>query len=34
MDLPGYRTLTEHQPVTFAVERDERGLHASMVRPR
>ncbi|GAB0102794.1 hypothetical protein JMUB6875_17650 [Nocardia sp. JMUB6875] len=33
IDLPGYRSLTEHQPVTFTIERDERGLHASTVRP-
>ncbi|MEC3954197.1 cold shock domain-containing protein [Nocardia sp. CDC153] len=34
IDLPGYRTLTEHQPVSFTLERDERGLHAAAVRPR
>ncbi|MVU78544.1 hypothetical protein GPX89_14970 [Nocardia sp. ET3-3] len=33
IDLPGYRTLSEHQPVTFTIERDERGLRASAVRP-
>lgn len=33
IDLPGYRTLTEGQAVTFTVERDERGLHATCVRP-
>ncbi|MGW4245112.1 cold-shock protein [Nocardia sp. NPDC004722] len=34
IDMPGYRTLVERQPVTFTVERDERGLHAATVRPR
>ncbi|WP_084535726.1 cold-shock protein [Nocardia yamanashiensis] len=34
IDTPGYRTLTEHQAVTFTLERDERGLHAATVRPQ
>ncbi|MFI1919844.1 cold-shock protein [Nocardia sp. NPDC020380] len=34
IDLPGYRTLTERQPVTFTVQHDERGARAATVRPR
>lgn len=34
IDVPGYRTLTERQPVTFTVQHDGRGTRAATVRPR